>query len=90
MPGTDVSLRGRFYERDTISIGMVSLLVIFHAPFVRTFVGARLAREFRLGVNALELPVPPERSVNLVRFTAVHANKIPFPYVHNAALLTEL
>ena len=59
---------------------MVFLFMILDAPSVRTFVRAHFARELRLGVHALELSVPPKRSVNRVSLPAVDANETSLPF----------
>lgn len=51
----------------------MSLPVLIDAPFVRAFIRAHFAAELRLRVNALEFPMPPERSLHRIALAAVHA-----------------
>jgi hypothetical protein len=60
----------RLNLRSSLIVRVSLPLVIFEGPFVRRVIGALVAAESRLGVDALELPVPPERSLHRVDLTA--------------------
>lgn len=49
--------------------------VIFHTPLIRACIITNIALEFRPRIDTFEFSMPPQRSVNGIRFAAIFASK---------------
>lgn len=67
--------KNRTSELSIVNVAVMFLFMILHAPLVRAFIGASVTREFRLGVDAFEFSMSPQRSVNRVRFPTIDAHE---------------